>query len=154
RLLRLVRDGHVTGWDDPRMPTLSGMRRRGYPAAALRDLTERIGVARRENRVELALLEHCVRGALNRTAERPLAVLRPLQVVIDDYPEGRVEELDLVNNPENPAAGSRKVAFSRELWIEHDDFRETPPRGYFRLSPGVEVRLRGAYWIRCTGVEK
>jgi len=154
RLLRLVREGHVSGWDDPRMPTISGMRRRGYPAAALRDLAERIGVARRENRVELALLEHCVREDLNRHAVRRMAVLRPLQVVIDDYPAGQVEEFELANNPEDPAAGSRKVAFARELWIEQDDFRETPPKGYFRLSPGVEVRLRGAYWIRCTGVEK
>jgi glutaminyl-tRNA synthetase len=152
RLLRLVREGHVTGWDDPRMPTLSAMRRRGYPAAALRDFAERVGVARRENRVELALLEHCVREALNRSAPRRMAVLQPLRVVIENLPEGRVEEVELANNPEDAAAGTRRVPFAREIWIERDDFRETPPPRYFRLSPGVEVRLRGAYFIRCTGV--
>jgi glutaminyl-tRNA synthetase len=153
-LLRLVTEGHVTGWDDPRMPTISGMRRRGYPAAALRDLAERIGVARRENRVELALLEHCVREDLNRHALRRMAVLQPLRVVLENYPEGEVEEFELGNNPEDPAAGTRKLPFSRELWIERDDFREVPPPKFFRLSPGAEVRLRGAYWIRCTGVTK
>jgi glutaminyl-tRNA synthetase len=153
-LLRLVSEGHVTGWDDPRMPTIRGMRRRGYPAAALRDLAERIGVARRENRVELALLEHCVREDLNRHALRRMAVLQPLRVVLENYPEGEVEEFELGNNPEDPAAGTRKVPFSRELWIEREDFRELPPPKFFRLSPGTEVRLRGAYWIRCTGVTK
>jgi glutaminyl-tRNA synthetase len=152
RLLRLVREGHVAGWDDPRMPTISAMRRRGYPAAALRDFAERVGVARRENRVELALLEHCVREELNRTAQRRMAVLQPLKVVLEDFPADRVEEVELPNNPEDPAAGSRRVPFARELWIERDDFRESPPPKYFRLSPGVEVRLRGAYFIRCTGV--
>jgi glutaminyl-tRNA synthetase len=152
RLLRLVREGHVAGWDDPRMPTISAMRRRGYPAAALRDFAERVGVARRENRVELALLEHCVREELNRSAQRRMAVLQPLKVVIEDFPADRVEEVELANNPEDPAAGSRRVPFARELWIERDDFRESPPPKYFRLSPGVEVRLRGAYFIRCTGV--
>lgn len=154
KLLRLVQEGRVDGWDDPRMPTLSGMRRRGYPAAALRDLADRIGVARRENRVELALLEHCVREELNRTAERRMAVLDPVRVVIEDYPEGKVEHFEVGNNPEDPAAGVRQVAFSRELWIDRDDFREVAPPKFFRLTPGTEVRLRGAYWIRCTGVTK
>ena len=154
KLLRLVQERHVSGWDDPRMPTISGMRRRGYPAAALRDLAERIGVARRENRVELALLEHCVREDLNRRALRRMAVLDPVKVVIENYPAEQVEEFDLGNNPEDPAAGSRRVPFSRELWIERDDFREVPPPKFFRLSPGVEVRLRGAYLVRCTGVTK
>ena len=154
KLLRLVSERHVTGWDDPRMPTISAMRRRGYPAAALRDLTERIGVARRENRVELALLEHCVREDLNRRALRRMAVLDPIRVVLENYPEGSVEEFELANNPEDPDAGRRRVPFSRELWIERDDFREIPPPKFFRLSPGVEVRLRGAYLVRCTGVVK
>jgi len=154
KLLRLVQEGRVSGWDDPRMPTLSAMRRRGYPAAALRDFAERIGVARRENRVELALLEHCVREDLNRHALRRLAVLRPLKVVLENFPEGRVEHFEIPNNPEDPAAGTRRVPLSRELWIEQDDFREAPPPRFFRLSPGVEVRLRGAYLIRCTGVTK
>ena len=154
KLLRLVREGRVRGWDDPRMPTISGMRRRGYPAAALRDFTERIGVARRENRVELALLEHCVREDLNRRALRRMAVLRPLKVVLDNYPEGKVEHFEIPNNPEDPAAGTRRVPLSRELWIEQDDFRETAPPKFFRLSPGVEVRLRGTYLVRCTGVVK
>jgi len=154
KLLRLVQEGRVSGWDDPRMPTLSGMRRRGYPAAALRDFTERIGVARRENRVELALLEACVREDLNRHAQRRMAVLAPLKVVIENYAEDQEEEFELDNNPEDPAAGSRRVPFSRELWIDRDDFREVPPPKYFRLSPGAEVRLRGAYWLRCTGVTR
>lgn len=154
KLLRLVQEGHVRGWDDPRMPTISGMRRRGYPAAALRDFAERIGVARRENRVELALLEHCVREDLNRHAPRRMAVLRPLKIVIENYPEGQVEHFDIVNNPEDESASTRPVPFSREVWIEQDDFREVPPPKYFRLSPGAEVRLRGAYLIRCTGVVK
>ena len=154
KLLRLVREGRVSGWDDPRMPTLSGMRRRGYPAAALRDFTERIGVARRENRVELALLEACVREDLNRHAQRRMAVLAPLKVVIENYAEDQEEEFELDDNPEDPAAGSRRVPFSRELWIDRDDFREVPPPKYFRLSPGAEVRLRGAYWLRCTGVTR
>ncbi len=154
KFLRLVQEGHVRGWDDPRMPTISAMRRRGYPARALRDFAERIGIARRENRVELALLEHCVREDLNRHALRRMAVLRPIKVVIEDYPADRIEWMELVNNPEDEAAGERKVPFSRELWIDEDDFREVPPPKYFRLSPGVEVRLRGAYWIRCTSVIK
>ena len=154
KLLRLVKEGHVRGWDDPRMPTISGMRRRGYPAAALRDFAERIGVARRENRVELALLEHCVREDLNRHALRRMAVLRPLKVVLENFPENRVEHFEIPNNPEDPSAGTRRVPLARELWIEQDDFRETPPPKFFRLSPGVEVRLRGAYLIRCTGVTR
>jgi glutaminyl-tRNA synthetase len=154
RLLRLVKEGHVRGWDDPRMPTIRAMRRRGYPAAAIRDFVERVGVARRENRVEPALLEHCVREHLNRTVVRRMGVLRPLKVVIENYPEGQVEHFDLVNNPEDPSAGTRAVPFSRELWIEQDDFREVPPPKFFRLSPGVEVRLRGAYLVRCTRVIK
>ena len=154
KLLRLVQEHHVSGWDDPRLPTISAMRRRGYPAAALRDLAERIGVARRENRVELALLEHCVREDLNRRALRRMAVLQPLRVVLENYPEDQVEEFELGNNPEDAAAGTRRVPFSRELWIERDDFREVPPPKFFRLSPGLEVRLRGAYWIRCTSVVK
>ena len=136
KLLRLVQEGRVRGWDDPRMPTISGMRRRGYPAAALRDFAERIGVARRENRVELALLEHCVREDLNRRALRRMAVLRPLKVVLENYPEGQVEHFEIPNNPEDPSAGTRRVPLSRELWIEQDDFRETPPPKFFRLSPG------------------
>ena len=154
KLLRLVKEAHVRGWDDPRMPTISGMRRRGYPAAALRDFADRIGVARRENRVELALLEHCVREDLNRRALRRMAVLQPLKVVIENYPDGQVEQFEAGNNPEDPSAGTRQVPFSRELWIEEDDFREVPPPKYFRLSPGVEVRLRSAYLIRCTSVVK
>jgi glutaminyl-tRNA synthetase len=154
KFLRLVQEGHVRGWDDPRMPTIAGMRRRGYPAAALRDFAERIGVARRESRVELALLEHCVREDLNAHAIRRMAVLRPLKVVLVDWPAGAVEWFEAVNNPEDPAAGVRRVPFSGTLWIEQDDFREVPPPKYHRLSPGVEVRLRAAYWIRCTGVVK
>ena len=154
KLLRLVNEAHVSGWDDPRMPTISGMRRRGYPAVALRDFAERIGIGRREMRAEFGLLEHCVREELNKTALRRLAVLRPVKVVIENYPEGQVEHFELVNNPEDPSAGTRQVPFSRELWIDDDDFREVPPPKYFRLTPGVEVRLRGAYLIRCTGVVK
>ena len=151
-LLELVERGHVTGWEDPRMPTLSGMRRRGYTPEAIRDFCERIGVAKRENTVEVALLEHCVREDLNKRAPRVMGVLNPLRVVIDNYPEGQVEELDAVINPEDPSTGSRKVPFSRELYIERDDFREEPPKGFFRLGPGREVRLRYGYFITCVGV--
>jgi glutaminyl-tRNA synthetase len=154
KLLRLVQEKLVRGWDDPRMPTLSAMRRRGYPAAALRDLAERVGVAKRENRIELALVEHCVRENLNRTALRRMAVLKPLKVVIENWPEGKVDLREAANNPEDEAAGVRQVPFGRELWIEQDDFREVPPPKYFRLSPGVEVRLRAAYLVRCTSVVK
>jgi glutaminyl-tRNA synthetase len=154
KLLRLVQEGRVSGWDDPRMPTLSGMRRRGYPAAAIRAFSERIGVAKRENLVELALLEHFVREDLNRRAPRAMAVLHPLRVVLENYPAGQVEEMKAVNNPEDPAMGTRRVPFSGVLYIERDDFREVPPPRYHRLSPGVEVRLRYAYLITCTGVVK
>jgi glutaminyl-tRNA synthetase len=154
KLLRLVQEGQVQGWDDPRMPTLSGMRRRGYPAEAIRAFCERIGVAKRENLVELGLLEHFVREDLNRRAPRAMAVLRPLRVVIENYPEGQVEEMEAVNNPEEAAMGTRQVPFSRVVYIEQDDFREVPPPKYHRLSPGVEVRLRYAYLITCTGVVK
>jgi glutaminyl-tRNA synthetase len=154
RLLRLVQEGKVRGWDDPRMPTISGMRRRGYPAEAIRDFCDRIGVAKRENMVQIALLEHCVREDLNKRAPRAMAVLRPLKVVIENYPEGQVEQMEAVNNPEDESAGTRMVPFSRVIYIEQDDFREVPPPKYHRLSPGVEVRLRSAYLITCTGVVK
>jgi glutaminyl-tRNA synthetase len=154
RLLELVEGGHVGGWDDPRMPTIAGLRRRGYTPEAIRDFCERIGVAKSDNVVDLALLEHCLREDLNRRAPRVMAVLRPLRLVVENFPEDRVEELDAVNNPEDPAMGTRRVPFSRVLWIEQDDFRETPPPKYFRLSPGSEVRLRYGYVVRCTGVVK
>ena len=149
KLLQLVTEGHVDGWDDPRMPTISGMRRRGYPPAALRRFCDDIGVAKRENLVDIALLEHFVREELNRTAPRVMAVLRPLKVVLENYPEGEVEKLDVINNPEDESAGTRKVPFSRELYIERDDFMEDPPKKFFRLAPGREVRLRNAYFITC-----
>ena len=154
RLLELVQDRHVSGWDDPRMPTIVGMRRRGYTPEAIRAFCDRIGVAKRENIVDVALLEHAVREDLNLRAQRVMGVLRPLKVVITNYPEGQTEELDVVNNPENPAAGTRKVPFSRELYIEQDDFREDPPKKFFRLAPGREVRLRCGYFITCTDVVK
>jgi len=154
KLLRLVQEGHVTGWDDPRMPTIAGMRRRGYPAEAIRTFCQNIGVAKRESTVQLEYLEHFVREHLNRWAPRVMAVLRPLRVVIENYPEGQVEEMEAVNNPEDPSMGVRKVPFSRVLYIEQDDFRETPPPKYYRLSPGTEVRLRYAYLVTCTGVVK
>ncbi|HSO23832.1 MAG TPA: glutamine--tRNA ligase/YqeY domain fusion protein [Chondromyces sp.] len=149
RLLRLVNEGHVSSWDDPRMPTISGIRRRGYPPQALRDFAERVGVAKRNSVVDLALLEHCVRTELNRSAERRMGVLKPLKVVIENYPEGGSEELEAVNNPEEPGAGSRRVPFARELYIEADDFMLEPPAKFFRLAPGREVRLRYAYFITC-----
>ncbi|MFG0328766.1 MAG: glutamine--tRNA ligase/YqeY domain fusion protein [Phycisphaerales bacterium] len=154
KLLQLVTEGHVAGWDDPRMPTLAAMRRRGYPPAALRAFIDRVGIAKRSNVIELSLLEHFVRDELNRTAPRVMGVLNPLKVVITNYPEDQVEELDAINNPEDPAAGSRKVPFARELWIERDDFMEDPPRKFFRLGPGREVRLRYAYFVTCTEVVK
>lgn len=154
KLLQLVEEGIVAGWDDPRMPTLAGLRRRGYTPEAIRDFCERVGVGKTQNVIEVALLEHCLREDLNKRAPRAMAVLRPLKVVIENYPEDRVEELDAVNNPEDPAMGTRKVPFARELWIEQDDFRENPPPKYFRLSPGAEVRLRWAYIIKCVGVVK
>ncbi len=154
KLLRLVQDGHVRGWDDPRMPTLSGLRRRGYTPEAIRDFCERIGVSKKDSIVDLALLEHCLREDLNRRAPRAMGVLKPLRVVIENYPEGRVEEFDTLNNPEDPAAGTRKVPFARVLYIEQDDFREAPPPRYFRLAPGREVRLRSAYFVKCVEVVK
>ena len=154
RLRELVEGGYVAGWDDPRMPTLSGMRRRGYPPEAIRNFCERIGVAKRESMVDIALLEHCVREQLNKSAPRVMGVLRPLKVVIDNYPEGRVEELDAINNPEDAAMGTRKVPFSRVLYIEQEDFREDPPKKFYRLAPGREVRLRYAYFITCVRVVK
>jgi glutaminyl-tRNA synthetase len=154
KLLQLVNEVLVAGWDDPRMPTLAGLRRRGYTPEAIRNFCERIGVGKRENLVDLALLEFCVREDLNRRAPRVMGVLRPLKVVIDNYPEGLVEELEAVNNPEDPAAGTRKVPFSRELYIEREDFMEAPPKKFFRLSPGREVRLRYAYFIKCVDVVK
>jgi glutaminyl-tRNA synthetase len=153
-LLRLVNEGRVRGWDDPRMPTISGIRRRGFPPEAMRMFAEMIGVARRESVVDYAVLEHCVRDVLNRSAERRMAVLRPLRIVLTNYPEGQVEEFDAVNNPEAPAAGSRKVPFSRELLIEAEDFMESPPKKFYRLSPGREVRLRSAYFVTCQEVVK
>jgi glutaminyl-tRNA synthetase len=153
-LLRLVNEGHVRGWDDPRMPTISGLRRRGFPAEGLRDFAAMIGVAKADSVVEVGMLEHAVRNVLNRTSHRRFAALNPLKVVIENYPEGQVEEMEVVNNPEDPSAGSRKVSFSRELWIEHDDFMEEPTAKYFRLAPGREVRLRSAYFVTCREVVK
>ena len=153
-LLKLVNDGRVRGWDDPRMPTISGIRRRGFPAEGVRDFAALIGVARNNGVVEVAMLEHCVRDVLNRTAPRRFAVLRPLKVVIENYPEGQVEELDAVNNPEDPSAGTRKVPFSREIFIEREDFMEDPPKKFYRLAPGREVRLRYAYFVTCREVVK
>jgi glutaminyl-tRNA synthetase len=154
KLLQLVQENHVCGWDDPRMPTISGLRRRGCPAQAIRNFAEIIGVAKRDSLVDIALLEHCVREELNKKARRVMAVLRPLKLIIDNFPQGLVEEMTAVNNPEDPAMGSRQVPFSRELYIEQDDFREVPPKKYFRLQPGGEVRLRYAYIIKCVDVVK
>jgi glutaminyl-tRNA synthetase len=153
-LTELVRGGYVGGWDDPRMPTLAGLRRRGVPPAAIRDFVKRIGVAKANSVVDVAMLEFSIREHLNRTAQRRMAVLRPLRIVIENYPEGGGEELDAVNHPEDPAAGTRRVRFGREIFIEHDDFMENPPKKFFRLSPGVEVRLRYAYFITCREVMK
>src|SRR6266849_1465000 len=154
KLLQLVQEGRVRGWDDPRMPTLSGIRRRGYTPEALRNFCASIGVTKTNGTIELAMLEHFVREDLNKRAQRVMAVLRPLKVVIDNYPEGQVDEMDAVNNPEDPGAGTRKVPFSRVLYIEQDDFREEPPKGYFRLSPGKEVRLRYGYFITAQSIVK
>jgi glutaminyl-tRNA synthetase len=154
KLLKLVEGGYVSGWDDPRMPTLSGLRRRGYTPEAIRDFCDRIGVAKTNSVVDVALLEHCVRQDLNKRAPRVMGVLDPLRVVIENYPEGQVEEMEAVNNPEDESMGTRLVPFSRVLYIERDDFREDPPRKYFRLAPGREVRLRYAYFIRCEDVIK
>ncbi|MCL4813855.1 MAG: glutamine--tRNA ligase/YqeY domain fusion protein [Vicinamibacteraceae bacterium] len=154
KLLRLVQDGLVSGWDDPRMPTLAGLRRRGVTPEAIRDFCDRIGLAKKENTIDVALLEHCIREDLNRRADRVMAVLRPLKLVIENFPEGEVEWMEAVNNPEDASAGSRQVPFTRELWIEQDDFREDPPKKYHRLSPGAEVRLRYGYIVKCTGLRK
>jgi glutaminyl-tRNA synthetase len=153
-LLRLVEDGRVRGWDDPRMPTIAGFRRRGFPADGIREFATEVGISKRDAVVEIEQLEHVVRDVLNRRAPRRFAVLRPLKVVIEDYPEGQVEEMEAVNNPEDPSAGTRHVPFSRELWIEREDFMEDPPAKFFRLAPGREVRLRYAYFITCREVVK
>ena len=153
-LLRLVEDGRVRGWDDPRMPTIAGFRRRGFPADGIREFATEVGISKRDAVVEIEQLEHVVRDVLNRRAPRRFAVLRPVKVVIEDYPEGQVEELEAVNNPEDPSAGTRRVPFSRELWIEREDFMEDPPAKFFRLAPGREVRLRYAYFITCREVVK
>jgi glutaminyl-tRNA synthetase len=154
KLLQLVQQGHVSGWNDPRMPTISGLRRRGYTPDSIRDFCARIGVAKKENVIDMAQLEHSVREDLNRRAARVMTVLRPLRVVLTNFPEGHAEEVDVINNPEDASAGTRKVPFSRVLYIERDDFMEHPPKKFFRLSPGAEVRLRCAYFIRCTEVIK
>ena len=154
RLLELVKQGHVNGWDDPRMPTLAGMRRRGYTPASIRNFCDMIGMAKNESTVDLAMLEHSIRDDLNKHALRVMGVLKPLKVVITNYPEGQVEMLDAINNPEDPDAGTRQVPFARELYIDQDDFREDPPKKYFRLFPGNEVRLRYAYFIKCDEVIK
>ncbi len=153
-LTELVRGGHVSGWDDPRMPTLAGLRRRGVPPAALRDFVKRIGVAKANSVVDMGLFEFSVREVLNKAALRRMAVLRPLKVVIENYPEGKTEELDAANHPDDPAAGTRKMRFGREIFVERDDFMENPPKKFFRLSPGKEVRLRYAYFITCREVVK
>ena len=154
KLLQLVRDGHVQGWDDPRMPTISGIRRRGYPPEAIRAFVAAIGVSRTNGTTDFAMLEHFVREDLNRRAPRVMAVLRPLRLVIDNYPEVKIEQMEAINNPEDASAGTRTVPFSKVLYIEQDDFREAPPKGYFRLSPGREVRLRYGYFVTCTNVVK
>jgi glutaminyl-tRNA synthetase len=153
-LTELVRAGHVAGWDDPRMPTIAGLKRRGVPPAAIREFVKRIGVAKANSVVDVGMLEFCIREVLNQSAQRRMAVLRPLKVVIENYPEGQVEEIEAVNHPDDPQAGTRRVAFSRELYIERDDFMENPPKKFFRLSPGNEVRLRYAYFITCREVVK
>jgi glutaminyl-tRNA synthetase len=154
KLLQLVQDKLVNGWDDPRMPTISGMRRRGYSPQSIRNFCSRIGVNKYNSTVDIALLEHCVREDLNKTSPRVMAVLKPLKVIIDNYPENKTEEMDAVNNPEDPSAGSRKAPFSREMYIEQDDFMENPPKKFYRLAPGREVRLRYAYFITCTKIVK
>jgi glutaminyl-tRNA synthetase len=154
KLLQLVNEGHVSGWDDPRMPTLHGLRRRGYTPASIRAFTELVGIAKRENVIDVALLEFCVREDLNKLAPRVMAVLNPVKLIIDNYPGAQVEELETVNNPEDESAGTRKMPFSRELFIERDDFMEDPPKKFFRLSPGNEVRLKSAYIIKCESVVK
>jgi glutaminyl-tRNA synthetase len=154
RLIQLVEEGYVNGWDDPRMPTLSGLRRRGYTPESIRNFCERIGVAKRDSIIDIALLEHCVREDLNKKAPRVMAVLRPLKVIIDNYPEDRIEELEAINNPEDSSMGTRKIPFSKTIYIEREDFLEDPPKKFYRLSPGREVRLRYAYFIKCVDVVK
>ena len=153
-LTELVRGGHVAGWDDPRMPTIAGLKRRGVPPAAIREFIKRIGVAKANSVVDVGMLEFCIREDLNKTSLRRMAVLRPLKVVIENYPEGQIEEIEAINHPDDPAAGTRRIAFGRELYIERDDFMENPPKKFFRLSPGTEVRLRYAYFITCREVIK
>ncbi|MDH4257752.1 MAG: glutamine--tRNA ligase/YqeY domain fusion protein, partial [Candidatus Aminicenantes bacterium] len=154
KLLQLVEEGHVTSWDDPRMPTISGLRRRGYTPESIRDFCERIGVAKKESTVDIALLEHCLREDLNKRAQRVMVVLNPVRLIIDNYPGDKVEELDAVNNPEDESMGIRKVPFSRVLYVEREDFRDDPPKKWFRLAPGREVRLKHAYYVTCTDVVK
>ena len=154
KLLQLVEGGYVNGWDDPRLPTIAGLRRRGYTPQSIRDFCERVGVAKTDSVIDIALLEHCIREDLNKRTPRVMAVLNPLRLVIDNYPEGLVEDMDAVNNPEDPAMGTRKVPFSRVLYIERDDFREDPPAKFYRLAPGREVRLRYAYLVTCVDVKK
>jgi glutaminyl-tRNA synthetase len=154
KLLRLVEEGYVKGWDDPRMPTIAGIRRRGYTPEAIRNFCERIGVAKKDSVVDMALLEHTIREDLNKRAQRVMGVLRPLRVVIDNYPEDKTEELEAINNPEDPGMGTRKIPFSRVIYIEREDFKEDPPKKFFRLAPGREVRLRYAYFIKCMEVVK
>lgn len=154
KLLQLVQEGHVSGWDDPRMPTVAGLRRRGYTPEAIRNFATRVGVAKRDSTVDIALLEHCLREDLNLRARRVMAVLRPLKVVIDNYPDGQIEQVEAVNNPEDPGMGTRMIPFSKTIYIEQDDFMEEPPKKFFRLAPGREVRLKHAYYITCTDVVK
>jgi len=154
KLLQLVEEGLVNGWDDPRMPTICGLRRRGYTSEAIRNFAEKVGVAKRDNIIDVALLEFCLREDLNKRAIRLMSVLNPVKLIIDNFPDNVVEELDAVNNPEEPSAGSRKVPFSKELFIEKEDFMENPSKKYFRLSPGQEVRLRYAYFVKCTHIIK
>ena len=154
KLLELVEGGQVNGWDDPRLPTISGMRRRGYPPSAIKNFCKQIGVAKVNSNIAIEFLEHCVRHDLNKTARRFMGVLRPLRVVIENYPEDQVEEIVAVNNPEDPDAGTRKVPFSKVLYIEREDFMENPPRKFFRLAPGREVRFRYAYFVTCTDMVK
>ena len=154
KLLKLVKEGYVRGWDDPRMPTISGLRRRGYTPESIRDFCARIGVAKSNSLVDMALLEHCVREELNQKATRVMAVLRPLKVIIDNYPEDSVEYFEVPNNPEDSASGTRTVPFSRVIYIEQDDFCENPPKKYFRLAPGQEVRLKSTYFIKCVDIVK
>lgn len=154
KLLSLVKNGHVSGWDDPRMPTIAGLRRRGYTPESIRDFAERIGVAKSDNMVDIAMLEHCLREDLNKRAQRVMAVLDPVKVIIDNYPDGKVEYVEAVNNPEDESAGRREMPFSRELWIERSDFMEVPVKGYFRLALGAEVRFKHAYYLKCVSFEK